>query len=275
MLTAASLMVGAPAADDAVARARRNPGLRVGLHVVLVCGTSVLPPWNIPALVQPDGSLPTNLAAAGCRFFFNPAARRQLEKEIRAQFAAFRRTGLTLDHVNAHKHMHLHPTVLGLLLKVGRDFGSPPVRLPREPLVAAGRAMRAAFWSRLVSRAFLAPWVALMNLRLRRAGVAANDWIFGITDTGHMDARRLRRIVDCLPEGVTEVYSHPALPEAGGDSPTAQSGALEFQALIDPQVTKAVRDAKVRLIGFGDIAQRPSAAPTGDLSQRPSGPRRQ
>ena len=43
VLTAASMMVAAPAAADAVARARRMPALRVGLHVVLVEGRPVLP----------------------------------------------------------------------------------------------------------------------------------------------------------------------------------------------------------------------------------------
>ena len=52
ILTAASLMVGAPAAEDAIARARALPGLRVGLHLVLADGASVLPPRAIPDLVD-------------------------------------------------------------------------------------------------------------------------------------------------------------------------------------------------------------------------------
>jgi hopanoid biosynthesis associated protein HpnK len=266
-------MVGAPAADDAVARALRTRRLRVGLHVVVACGRPVLAPAEIPDLVRQDGSLSTDLALAGVRYFFRPAVRRQLEREIRAQFAAFRRTGLVLDHVNAHKHMHLHPTVLGLLLKVGHEFGSPPVRLPREPLLASWRAMQDAFWSRLFWSVFLAPWVALANLRLKLAGVAANDWIFGIIDSGRMNARRLRSIIDCLPQGVSEIYLHPALADADRDAATTDPGAREFEGLIDPQVKEALRDANLRLIGFGDIAERRSAQLISPGSRRPSRPR--
>ncbi|MEE8285398.1 MAG: hopanoid biosynthesis-associated protein HpnK, partial [Gammaproteobacteria bacterium] len=116
ILTAACLMVGAPMADDAVARARRLPNLRVGLHVVVVRGRPVLTPERIPDLVDGDGRLDGNLVRAGFRYFFLPRVRRQLAAEIRAQFEAFQATGLALDHANAHNHMHLHPTVLRLIV---------------------------------------------------------------------------------------------------------------------------------------------------------------
>src|ERR1700733_8305563 len=51
VLTAASLMVGAPAAQDAAQRARANPSLRVGLHLTLCDGQAVLPRRQIPDLV--------------------------------------------------------------------------------------------------------------------------------------------------------------------------------------------------------------------------------
>ena len=50
LLTAASLMVTAPAAADAIERARRLPRLGVGLHLVLVDGKPALPPEELPDL---------------------------------------------------------------------------------------------------------------------------------------------------------------------------------------------------------------------------------
>ena len=123
VLTTASLMIGAKFAGDAAERARNHPSLKVGLHLTLVEGSSVLSPQKIPDLVDASGSFPTHLTRAGFKFFFYPGIREQLEAEIRAQFDAFHKTGFVLDHVNAHNHMHLHPTVLGLILKVGRDYG--------------------------------------------------------------------------------------------------------------------------------------------------------
>ncbi len=93
ILTTASLMVGAKFAGDAAERARKHPSLKVGLHLTLVEGISVLPPQRIPDLVDASGSFPTHLTRAGFKFFFYPGIRKQLEAEIRAQFDAFYKTG--------------------------------------------------------------------------------------------------------------------------------------------------------------------------------------
>ena len=90
VLTHASLMVAGDAAADAVRRARRLPGLRVGLHLVVIEGKSVLPPAEIPDLVDARGWFPSDQFRLGLRYFFLPQARRQLFAEIAAQFAAYR-----------------------------------------------------------------------------------------------------------------------------------------------------------------------------------------
>src|ERR1700759_3725305 len=132
ILTAASLMVSGAAAHDAVARARDMPSLRVGLHLVLVEGKPVLPARAVPDLVDGQGFFHTDMARAGAAMFFLPKVRAQLAAEIEAQFEAFAATGLKLDHVNAHKHFHLHPTVLALMLRIGGEFGlkSAGLRVP-------------------------------------------------------------------------------------------------------------------------------------------------
>ncbi|MEO7026835.1 MAG: hopanoid biosynthesis-associated protein HpnK, partial [Caulobacteraceae bacterium] len=133
VLTAASLMVGAPAAAEAVAIAKSLPSLRVGLHLVLVQGRPVMPPDEIPALVDAEGRFRSDMARAGAAIFFRPDARAQLAAEIAAQFAAFAATGLPLDHANAHKHFHLHPTIGALMARIGRRFGLKAARAPVEP----------------------------------------------------------------------------------------------------------------------------------------------
>lgn len=144
-------MVAAPAAADAVARARLLPGLRVGLHLVLIDGEAVLPPGEIGGLVGADGRFTESQIGAGLGYFFKPGIRRQLAAEVRAQFEAFRATGLSLDHVNAHQHLHLHPTVARLVVEIGRAYGMRAVRLPSEPVAALrhafpGERRRAPAW---------------------------------------------------------------------------------------------------------------------------------
>lgn len=240
-------MAGALEVPDAVDRATRLPALRVGLHIVLVNGRPVLPARDVPDLVDEHGEFSTRLVRAGFTFFFHPRVRRQLAAEIRAQFQAFAATGLRLDHVNAHNHMHVHPTVFGLLLEIGGDYGAPPVRIPREPLLPSWRARRTDFAGRFGNDVLLAPLFALMRARCRRAGVAYNDYVFGLNDTGHMTSDVVLQLLRGMPRGAGEMYFHPAL-----DGP----GARELAALTDPAVGRALHDLDITPITFQDLKAR-------------------
>ncbi len=235
LLSTASLMVAGPAAADAVARARRLPSLRVGLHLVVIEGPAVLPD---PALLGADGQFPSGQLRLGVRYFFNPAARRRLRAEIAAQFAAFARTGLRLDHANAHKHMHLHPTVGRMLSEEGLRHGLPALRVPAEPpAVIAAAGGPPGLGDRLLHH-----WSRVLRRQARRAGLQTNDHAFGIAWSGHMTTARLLRLAPLLPAGVSEVYFHPA---AGTDPalrrlmPGYEHG-LELAALLDPSVAAAL-----------------------------------
>ncbi|PYV41692.1 MAG: hypothetical protein DMG09_04140 [Acidobacteria bacterium] len=255
ILTTASLMVGAPASRDAVARAKRIPSLRVGLHLVLVEGKPVLPSASIPALVDKNGEFSTRLAEAGFRFFLLPGVRRQLEAEIRAQFQAYRTTGLPLDHANGHNHMHLHPTVLSLVLKVGREFGLAAVRVPYEPPLRSWRMSRRFLVSRLAASLSLTPWTGLMRTRLRRQKLRCNDFVFGMFDTGAMTTEQTLRVIGRLPDGVTEIYFHPATrrcPEIDRAMPEYRH-EQELAALTSPLVKEALQAANIERISFGDL----------------------
>lgn len=233
-LTAASLMVAGEAAADAVSRARAMPNLRVGLHLVLVEGRSVLPKAAIPDLVDDRQWFGADQLRRGFSYFFRPAVRRQLAAEIAAQFSAFADTGLPLGHADAHKHMHLHPTVARLMIETGRAHGLRAIRVPAEPpavLAACGEpppiGQRALYlWSRLLRRA------------ARRAGLAVAHQVFGLAWSGHMTQARLRRLLAHLPEGVSEIYFHPATRrDATLDAlmPGYEHEA-ELAALLDPEL---------------------------------------
>ena len=189
-LDAASLMVAGPEAADAVARARRMPGLRVGLHLVAVEGPGVTCDF-------PPGQLGLALRYA--------LAPRFLAAEIRAQFAAFAATGLTLAHADAHKHMHLHPVVGAMMIRIGRDYGLRRLRVPSEPpavMAALGTPQG------LGARALHA-WTRVLRGQARRAGLEVADHVFGLAWSGAFTAERMRRLLEVLPDGDVEIYLHP------------------------------------------------------------------
>lgn len=236
ILTAASLMVTGAAAADAVERARRLPKLGVGLHLVLVEGRPALPPERVPDLVDGDGRFRTNMVRAGIDIFFRPGVRRQLAAEIEAQFAAFARTGLPLDHVDAHKHFHLHPTIAGLVLAIGRKHGMRAVRAPIEPraVIDAIEPGRTSLAGRIA-----AAYAGRMRSRLRRAGIRSADQVFGLAWSGAMTSGRLAAILDRLPPGLSEIYLHPATrDDFAGHAPGYHYNA-EYSALSDRRVIEA------------------------------------
>jgi hopanoid biosynthesis associated protein HpnK len=190
----------------------------------------------------------------GVRFFALPGVRRQLEAEIRAQFAAFARTGLALDHVNVHKHFHLHPTLLEMLLRIGRDYGVSAVRVPDEPLWFAARGGN---WFSGANAVLLGPWIALMKRRLRIAKMLHNDRLFGVAASGAMDETKLLAILSRLPPGVTEIYLHPAV-ESGPAIAASMSKYRhtdELAALLSPRVRAAIAAGGFGHGGYADLVR--------------------
>jgi chitin disaccharide deacetylase len=249
-------MVGGDAAADALARARRLPDLHVGLHLVLVDGRPVLRNEEVRGLVREGNEFDRNMVRAGLRFFLLPQVRRQLATEIRAQFEAFRTTGLPLDHVNAHKHMQLHPTVAALIIQIGRDYGMKAVRVPSEPVAVLRRAFPGEHWRSPPYR----PWVAALRRRLRRAGLSTNDHVFGLALSGRMVEERILRLLPHLPDGVSEIYFHPA-----AEGPQRLSAAIagyrhceELAALLSSRIRRCIAESGIYLTSYNELA---AAAP--------------
>jgi hopanoid biosynthesis associated protein HpnK len=252
ILTAASLMIAGAAAADAIARARRLPSLKVGLHLVLTDGAPLLPPRDVPALVGRDGRFVEPQGRAGVRYFFDPAARRQLAAEIDAQFAAFAATGLALDHADAHKHMHLHPTVARLMIAIGRRYGLRALRLPYEPAAPLAHAGEAAA-SSLGARALRA-WSGRLRRRIAEARLVTSDQLFGLAWTGAFTEQRLLALLPALPPGITEIYAHPATEGGWPGSVASYRYADELAALASPQARARAAALGIRLTCFGALA---------------------
>ena len=245
-------MVSGAAVDDALSRARRLPSLRVGLHLVLVDGRPALPPVSIPDLVDADGRLRRDLTRFGRKIFLSTHARRQLAAEIEAQFEAFRATGLTLDHVNAHHHFHVHPTVSNLVVDIGKRYGMRAVRVPREPVRLLARIDPKAH----PRRDFIAaPWTALLAKRVLRQGFTAPDRTFGRAWSGAMIESRISSILQNLPDGLTEIYCHPATRGGFAGAAPGYRYVDELAGLTAPGVRASLQRSGAATRGFADFAR--------------------
>lgn len=244
ILTTASLMPNEPAFDEAVALARQNPLLGVGLHLTLLCGHSALPPERIPGLVNARREFSDNPVTTGIRYFVSGHLRAQLREEISAQFERFRATGLPMDHVNGHLHFHVHPTVFPILMENATAWGITHLRLARNPFwfdthLANGhwlyRAFHAGIHNLLSNRA--RPW-------LKERGIRHTQVVFGLLQNTRVDEDYVTKLLRALPTGDFELYSHPSLDEFKN----------EFDALISPRVKALVKAEDIQLIRYQDLS---------------------
>jgi hopanoid biosynthesis associated protein HpnK len=254
VLTCASLMMGEKATADAVERARRLKGLGVGLHITLADGSPVCSPALVNGLVGRDGLFRNDLVGSGLRWFFNPLIRIQLAREINAQFQAFARTGLVLDHVTVHKHLHLHPVIAAMIISIGRRYGMLALRIPDEPREILAKAEPGLE----IARSYLGPMLRWMRRRARRTRLVMNDHVFGLAWSGAMTEGRLLALISNLPEGLNEIYTHPATRDAA-QMPHAAPGYQyreELEALLSPKVRQALIDNDIVLTRYAGTPTR-------------------
>ena len=246
VLTAASLMVTGEAAAEAVALARSTPALAVGLHLVLADGRPALPGREVPHLVGPDGRLERDPARAGLRWAASAPARRELAREIEAQFALFAATGLPLSHVDGHHHLHVHPAAFPVVAELARRHGARGVRLPWEGLTALREAVpgRAAVEA-LALGALALGWRPLA----RRLGLAFAARVHGIVRSGGMDEAYVAALIERLEVPTAEIFLHPSTEAEEGRG--ANPGDLA--TLLGPAVRRSVADRGVALASYGTL----------------------
>lgn len=250
VLTSASLMVGGAAVEHAVALARENPRLAVGLHLALVADKPILAPAQIPHLVTRDGNFSPSPTRAGWNYFFQRAARQELQAELRAQFERFAATGLPLDHVNGHLHLHLHPVILELVLPLANEFGARGLRLPRDELVFALRydARDAAVktsWA--LALGLLCRWA---RTRVAASNLATTARVYGLLQSGQMRADYVVQLLERMQVPSAELYFHPtfgARRDAWGANPD------DLATLLDPRVRQVITKRNFRLATFSTL----------------------
>ncbi|HUC84357.1 MAG TPA: hopanoid biosynthesis-associated protein HpnK [Candidatus Acidoferrales bacterium] len=243
ILTSTSLMVNEPCVDEAVKLANEHPQLGVGLHLTLLLGHSALAPEEIPGLVNARGQFSNRPTAAGLAYYFNRGLRPQLRAEIHAQFKRFRSTGLALDHVNGHLHLHLHPVVFGILMEDREQLGIQKLRLTRDCL-SRSRRMSRGHWFYRLSHAVIYEWLSRRaRPPLRQHGIKHAQITFGLLQNARVDADYVLKLLPELPAGDSELYSHPSLDES----------RAEFDALVSPRVRRQAEQIGVKLVRYQDL----------------------
>lgn len=256
ILTSASLMVSGEAFVHAVALAKENPGLAVGLHVTCVNGRPVLPLSDIPHLSGKTGDFPTDPALAGFKYFFCRSARREIFREIAAQFEKFARSGLNFSHVDSHCHMHVHPVILDAIIQIAQSYRIKTIRVPADSFFSALPFLQTPIKASGYALVFKL-LTQSMKRKLRKRGFVFPQTVYGNLLTGNMSVEYVLSLLDRLPRGTSELYLHPALPCGSLDEIDAQrlQRFREFSILIQPEVRSKIDGLAVTLSTYSDLGK--------------------
>jgi hopanoid biosynthesis associated protein HpnK len=210
ILTSASLFASAPATADAIRRVRSRPWLGVGVHLALVDGTPTLPPSRVPTLVEDDGRFRHSWKPFIVACLRGKVSLAEVELELTAQVERLRSAGVTLTHLDAHKHVHAYPPVFAIVARVAGRFGIPVVRVPYERWSPTSVDVHSQGTLRLQAllNAAMRPW-AQRDYRTAASHDVRTPHFVGRIHTGILDAAALAGIVRALQPGVTELMVHP------------------------------------------------------------------
>lgn len=255
ILTAASLMAGGAAFEEAVEIARKRRGLSVGIHVTLCDGRAVLPCSEVPGLADSRGCFENSPAKAWMKYR-RPSLLGQLDREIEAQFDRLEKAGVRPTHIDGHHHLHMHPAIFELLCRHASRRGIRWVRIPREPLSLLFRfptpgrgAMPFIEW------AVFAVLGRMHGRKAREYGLGSLDAVYGLARTGHCDERYLMHIFN-RTRGSLEVFTHP-------DTATA-AGQRELEVLASAAVRAALTARGAILAGYRELSAE-AAVPDGAM----------
>ena len=211
ILTCASIMPAGDAVGEAAAIARRNPGLQVGLHLTLVQGRAVLPPDEIPDLVDAAGCFPDDPVKTGMRYFFDKGIYKQLRREIEAQLQRAADLGLAVSHLDGHLNIHLHPTVFAFLAELMPRYGITSFRLSRERLLQNLGFSRERWAGKSIERVIFGSLAGNARSCLDHLGISYAAEVKGVLSSGCMTEAYVLHILGGLKNGVTELYFHPGV----------------------------------------------------------------
>ncbi len=266
VVTSTTLMACGARFDEAVALAAQTNKLSVGCHVVLVDGSPMLAGSQVSSLTAPNSGLESRFRESLVSFALLAATgrldRHQIEAEITAQIQKLQAAGISVSHLDSHKHTHMFPVVLKSMLRAARNCGVRAIRNPFEPLVFIFTNMRQ--WKRQFQLRILRGYRATFRKELAEAGMFTPDGCIGVAATGGLTLATFQALIENLPEGTWEFVSHPGYNDADLNQVKTRlrdSREKELAILTSDSVKQLLHRERIELISYHDLASVMGAAP--------------
>jgi chitin disaccharide deacetylase len=263
IVTSSTVMANGRAFEDAARSAATLPRLSVGCHVVLIDGTPVLDRGLLPSITTSsasDSRFRDGLKSFAVRALAGRLNPHEIEIEVSAQIRKLQSAGVSVSHVDTHKHTHLFPAVLRPLLRAARDCGVRAIRNPfgpSKPLKSSALLARPSLWTRYAEVRILRTLAAKFRDAAKREGFVTPDGTLGIVVTGALDEKLFRGIAAIIPEGTWEFVCHPGYNDddlALAKTRLRQSRETELRVLTMPEARQLLLDQGIALISYRDLS---------------------
>lgn len=262
MVTSSTLMANGRAFDEAVQFARTSPQLSVGCHVVLIDGKPVLSGEKIPSLAT-SNQFHDGLKSFAARALTGRIAESEIFAEAAAQIGKIQSAGISVSHVDTHKHTHLFPAILRPVLRAARECGVRAVRNPfgpRLPMRSTQLMRRPNLWTRYAQTRVLGMFARKFRAAVQQEGFATTDGTLGIEVTGTLDERLFHAIAESIPDGTWEFVCHPGYNDADlqrARTRLRESRETELRVLTLPIAREILAQRDIQLISYRELT-RPS-----------------
>ncbi len=264
IVSSATLMANGAAFGDAVRAAQSLPNLSVGCHVVLVDGSPVSPPGALDTLLAIRSAEPEkfygSLSAFAARATLGGFDRDQLVEEITAQIRKTQAAGITVTHLDSHKHAHVFPEILAAMLRAARICGVKAIRNPFVPVKVINAKQfsgNRTLLKRYGQVRLLHAFARRFRLQTKRAGLRTPDGVIGVIETGLLDLALLRQALSTLPDGTWELVCHPGYVDddlRGSHTRLLETREQERRLLTSPELKEFLAQQKIALLGYREFS---------------------
>lgn len=245
ILNSASLMINQKYASEAVKLAKELPALELGLHVNLTNELPAAPADKIPLLVDANGKLKRGFVALFLLSFLNPKRlRRQVEIEMRAQIAKYLATGLPLQHLDSHRHVHIIPVIFKVMRKLQKEFEVPRIRVMNENMFNTLKYNSNKSW--LFDGALIK--YVLLRVLCWWNGYLSDVYFYTLLYTCKISRDQFKGVK--IPDGykAVEIMIHPGMPQVDRQYPEdiwddnilSPWRSTELETLMDKKVKEGI-----------------------------------
>jgi chitin disaccharide deacetylase len=263
IVTSSTLMATGRAFDDAVRLSKTTPRLSVGCHIVLIDGQPVLDAAQLSSLASSQSGAAQfrdSLKSFALRALAGRLSSEEIEAETIAQIRKLEAAGISVSHVDTHKHVHLFPLVLRPVLRAARACGIRAIRNPfgpRKPLKSGDLLRRPNLWTRYAEVRLLRNLSGRFSESANREGFVTPNGTLGIEVTGALDETLFRAIAEVIPEGTWELVCHPGYNDAdlrSANTRLRESRETELRVLTLPEAREVLSSQGIGLISYRDVA---------------------